>query len=711
MTMRPMGIAYVLFALGANAQVASEYALENAKVRLALNGNGAVTQLVDKQSDARHNLIARPTPGFWSLIFHRGVSYENLVEPQLQRYRIERAGDRLTVTADKLRFRDETLDIKVTFEIRLQDDEVRWTARVENRAPVTIVDFYFPQLGGVDSLGDARRTDDLIWPRYAGMRVSNLKRSLGRAFSNPPGTDPLDLNEPINTYQNPSLEETYPAFASMSWYEFTNGKRGIYFGSHDSRFLTGALRVKRRFEVAGTLEFCFAKYLFTRQGEIWVSGEYVTSPHPGTWHTGASKYRKWADTWFRPRPRPQWMERMKGMFLVILRQQYGDVMWQYRELPALYEEARKGGMDTVALFGWTEAGHDHKYPEANPDPEMGGEAALREGLAGITKMGGKTLMYLNGFVMDASGEFFRQNERLAAKSLGGTPYFRTAGKQKWVESSFLRNFSWKAWAPVCSPGDPVWIETMLAAGRKLQGYGVTGVLYDQLGGLDPYPCFQNNAGVRESEAFVTGRLKLLDKLPTTLREGRPDSGFVAEHFTDVYSQYIDVLHGCCYGLRYEEGAFPQMSRYTFPEVISTARNPEPRTIRKHVNFALAYGYRFEVEVRYRPDMETIRRQEKAHLRDYQRKVSELRDRYWDLLGSGRFLDDRGLVNQNPSVTATVFSAGRRRAVVVWNNTTQPQPVRVDFPGAAFVEAAGIDGVARKRPELLKPQEVSVLIFE
>jgi hypothetical protein len=71
--MRSMGMACVLFALGANAQVPAEYALENSKVRMALNAKAAITQLVDKQSDARHNLIARQTPGFWSLIFQCGV--------------------------------------------------------------------------------------------------------------------------------------------------------------------------------------------------------------------------------------------------------------------------------------------------------------------------------------------------------------------------------------------------------------------------------------------------------------------------------------------------------------------------------------------------------------------------------------------------------------------------------------------------------------
>ena len=160
------------------AQAAARHVLENDKVRIAFDGGGAVTELVDKRSAPSQNLIAHPLPGFWKLIFHRGRNLENVVEPQFQQYRFERAGDRLTIAADRLRMGGETLDIRLAFDVRLEGDEIRWTARVENRAPVTIVDFYFPQVGGVAGLGDARLTDDLIWPSQAGTRIRNVKATM-----------------------------------------------------------------------------------------------------------------------------------------------------------------------------------------------------------------------------------------------------------------------------------------------------------------------------------------------------------------------------------------------------------------------------------------------------------------------------------------------------------------------------------------------------
>lgn len=681
---------------------ATGHVLENEKIRIALNGSGGVTELIDKQSAPGRNLIAHPLPGFWKLIFHRGRSYENVIRPELQQYRFERAGDGLNMIADQLRFGAETLDIRVAFTLRLQGDEVRWTARIENRAPVTIVDFFFPQVGGVDSLGDAA-ADQLIWPQNAGVRIRNLKGALR------PRVDGLsNIEEPVNAVANQHMELVYPGSASMDWYELTNGRRGLYFASYDAHFMTGALRVSRLFDAGGTLRFSFVKYLFLRQGETWNSGDYVTSPHPGTWHTGAQKYRQWANGWFRPESRPAWVDRVKGMFLVILRQQYGDVMWTYRDLPLLSQEARRSGIDMVALFGWTQAGHDNQYPIYRPDPAMGGENALRQGLAAITKSGGRSILYVQGHLMDPTTDFYQETgRRLAARTIWGSPYYEQYNKS--FESSFLRNFSSKLFAPVC-PGYAEWEKLMLATGERLLGYGPTGLIYDQIGGIRAYPCFQNGRGERESEAFSAGRLRLLAAI-RTLKRDHSNFGFMAEHIVDAFAPHLDIIHGAGSGFQLSDTAFPQLTRYTFPEIIATSRQQAPRLDAKQVNFAFAYGFRFEVEVRYRADVETIRRQEKTHLRDYMRKVSELRDRYWDLLGGGTFQDDRGIVNHNPSVTATVFAHGNRRAVVLWNNTREPQKVRVEFPGKRFQQAAGISGPLPEPPALLQSQQIAVLLFE
>ena len=47
--------------------------------------------------------------------------------------------------------------------------------------------------------------------------------------------------------------------------------------------------------------------------------------------------------------------------------------------------------------------------------------------------------------------------------------------------------------------------------------------------------------------------------------------------------------------------FPELFRYTFPELVTTTRNPTPMTLRSFVNYAAVFGLRHEIEIRYMPD--------------------------------------------------------------------------------------------------------------
>ncbi|MGH9839583.1 MAG: DUF6259 domain-containing protein, partial [Blastocatellia bacterium] len=281
---------------------------------------------------------------------------------------------------------------------------------------------------------------------------------------------------------------------------------------------------------------------------------------------------------------------------------------------------------------------------------------------------------------------------------------------KFHESSLLSNFSRKLFAPIC-PANQEWVDRTVEIGKDLLGYGPTGVIFDQVGGMTPYLCFDPSHGhSKPSMAFPDGRRKQLTALRKELKRVAPDFGFMTEQATDLYTQYVDVHHGIGLGFTAGENAFPQMFRYTFPDVIMTTRQPVPRVEARQVNHAFAYGLRFELEVRYRADMETIRNNDKPHLKEYLRQVSALRDRYWDLIGSGRFVDDRGVESSNSAVTVTGFEHDGRRAVVVWNNTKQTQTVTLNAPGYGLVEARGVEGALPHSPLILKSQQIAVLTY-
>lgn len=696
----PIGIL-LLAALPAPAP--QSHTIENSSVRLAIDDAGSLIELVDLEASPPRNLIQGRPGSFWRLIFHRGRVLENLIDPAAQRYRIQRrGGNELVVTMDRLRHEDTELDVSVEFRIWLTGREIHWRARIDNRDRITIAELFFPEIQGIQQLesdGDA----DLIWPLGAGIRIRDIVGSLQ------PRVDHLvAIETPVSTAADPVLETTYPFPATMPWFEISNGRRGLYFGSHDPRFELGALRVSRLFQQGGSLRAGFVKYPFVGPNSVWESGEFVVCPHSGTWHQGAAVYRTWASSWNRPQEKPEWARAMKGFFLVIMRQQYGTVMWRYADLPMLYQEAHANGMDTLGLFGWTEGGHDNGYPDYRPDPDMGGETALKAGIAEVQRRGGRVVLYINGHIMDASSEFYRNHGgQVASRTLWGDPWYEQYNKAG--HSSFLRYFNKRLFAPA-DDGQPLWRKTMVNRALQVLGYGADGVIVDQLGAYC-YPCFGPTCSDRPSLAGPQGRIALARDLRRAIKASRPSAGFMTEIPLDFLAPFVDMYHGWGPGHQLGPDAFPQMLRYTFPEMILTSRHQAPRIDRKQANFILAYGFRPELEVRYQADALAVRKGDYPELRDYLGKIGALRDRHWDLLGTGTFLDDRGLQNDSPAITATVFGAGDRRAVVAWNNTSTEQPLRVKFHGKRLTGVDSVEGALAAPPNLLQPQQLVVLVFE
>jgi hypothetical protein len=661
------------------------YRLENERLALAIDANGAVVELCNKAVQPAHNYIAGLTPGFWHLIFRRGMCLENVVAAEAQQYRVERpAADVLRVTVDELRCRHERLPVKITFTVRLAGDALVWSAQIDNRSDVEITEFSFPELGAIRTLGDPRRKDYLYWPNGAGERIAG--------------------------FASRRMYLTHPFWASMGWFTLNNGREGLYCGTHDPTFMSGELQAGVNFDQRRQPTLGFVKYPFVRPGETWRTAPYVVAPYAGTWHVAADRYRQWMQTWRKVRPKPEWVRQMTGMFLVILNQQYGDVMWHYDEIPWLYRQAQANGMDTVALFGWTAAGHDNQYPDYRPGEKLGGEQALRAGLKQVAAAGGHTILYLNGRLMDAEGAYAKSaaGQRVATRNLWGSAYVEQYNK--FSHSSLLRTFSQKV-QYVADPIHPEWRRTILGQGLNVAAHGPCGLIFDQLGGTRAFPAFDAPPGVKPTLAFPQGQQQLLAELRAGLKRDAPNRGLMVELLTDVYTQYGDVIHGCGAAFAPAANAFPAMSRYVMPDLIITARNPRPRIDSRTANFALAYGFRPEIEVRYRDDVRVVRNGVDAEQAAYLRQVSQLRRRYWDLLALGRYTDTLGIEASNPAVTVTGFEQGNRRAVVAWNDTSKPESITLSVPGFRLLEVAGVDGRLTAPPLPLQPQQIAVWVFE
>ena len=170
---------------------------------------------------------------------------------------------------------------------------------------------------------------------------------------------------------------------------------------------------------------------------------------------------------------------------------------------------------------------------------------------------------------------------------------------------------------------------------------------------------------------------------------------------------MDFLHNATYGATQGPETMPEMFRYTFPELIESSR--EIRDERDHVkrmNWTFLYGWRFDVEIwRCRGDLRAV-----PEYGAYMAKLNTLRDRWPELLMTGKFVDENFFECDHKACLAKGYVAGDRAAIVVVNNSSSASSFAPTVKDQwHFVEGATVSG-AFKPGDTLPAQSIAVLVY-
>ncbi len=669
------------------------HVLENAKVRLALDARGRLSELVNVQTGNRYAATSARAP--WRMFYRSEAAPDLEIRSEIQDGRVTRDGHALVVSYRGLKGNTpragqlRNLRVDLTIRISLDDDRLDWRAAVENHETdqaVVITELWLPWIYGIGDLGLGPESDVLYWPERLGRRIpAPYEKLMGTA--------------PSPSRDGRSYRMTYPFPASMQWFTVNNGEEGIYIGSHDKTLMASSLNVMAH--RGRGLSASVIKYPFVKPSETWNSEPVLVRLYRGDWHGAADTYRAWAEGWMQPAEPPAWIRRANGWVVPVLKSQSGSrISFLYSELPPLMRDAQKIGINIMNWFGWVKQGFDNRYPEYDIDEAMGGEAALRKALTDIARGGGKVFLYTQGQLIDPTTEFYRaKGHRMTAKDIWGYEYremYDGAGNGTLLQA--MRN----KWFGIACPQAPGWLDQLIAQYEMVRGLGAQGVFYDQLGGIAPYLCYSDAHGhAKPSLAVGPGKVHNMRRLRELIKSRDPEFGFVFELATDCYAPWVDMIHGHGVGFWPEPDAFAQMFRYTFPEPILINRAGGPYGHRAQFGNAFALGLRFDISP------EEVRDSEIAQ---YLARLVKLRNTFADLLLEGRFVDDRGFLSDNRQVAAYGYVSGNRLAVTLWNPTAVPQKVRIVAPGKKL-EAVQWQQPAWEGPEhMLLPDDVAVWVF-
>ncbi len=688
------------------------YTLQNEYLKVSFDEQMRLI-LLESPLDGTENIIAKPERNAFFLNCRHNENWEESVFADNQSFEITQKEQLLQFRCNQLRAQSGWLDIGLTLTVTLEQGELLFDAVIDNRDrnSLLVLDFEYPRVGAVKTMNNEEPS--LLFPEQSGIRIDRVGQWLASRYEE-------ESREP----QANSYSTLYPGSnGSMHWMALEGGGETLFVQCRDKDHYASFLRADGCYDDPGSVSLIFGLMPFVKAGEAWTAPQSALMFYRGSWHKGADQYKQWAACFSSNHPVPSWVDTMLGYFLVINKQQYGHEMWPYETLPALYEMAKAHGFDTLGLFGWYHSGHDNQYPDLEVSESLGGSDGLRTAIKQVQQAGGRVTLYQQGHLIDPTTDYYRDGGyRYESRNRNNLPYWEYYDKAH--KSTFMEYFTSKYFALSC-PSCPEWRELMCQKIDWAKTFGPDGVLFDQIGGLPPYPCFNEDHPHEKGKPSLSisgGRKKLLAEMQSQSKKEAPEFAFFSEHITDVYAAHLDCLHGIG-SMPSPEGAYirenarigpvnePSLFRYCFPSSRVTIRNPRPYISKRAANYVFAFGFVFELEIRYQADCEDILADKWPEERIYAQKVSNLRKRYSKELLQASFVDDRLIDEVSPGIIAKAYESGDTTAVALWNDSTEDKPLTLSVKGARLKEYSTVDQTLSALPDRIPARTIALALFE
>ncbi|MEG1775358.1 MAG: DUF6259 domain-containing protein [Clostridia bacterium] len=346
-------------------------------------------------------------------------------------------------------------------------------------------------------------------------------------------------------------ECNYCGLCSMSYMYLQNSSAGLYIGSHDERFPVTGLTVKTGGEDPKYLSLGFRVHKRIRPCEQWESGAFTVALSAEDWHAGAKRYRAYINPYLAEHKDPEFLKTQAALNQCYNFKRVEDIANRFTDIPRMWEEGDKRGINHMFIASWNRTGFDSYYPEYYPDMELGTALDFRRGISYLNERGGFATLYVNARLSDLFSDFHKRYlSKMQIENEKGEALTETYGPH-----TFTLN----------CPSDEQWQHELVdTCDFAAMSYGFKGIYLDQLASAEPFACYHEGHTHEDIGEFNQGYLKILDELRTRLRARDKDAYLMTENCGDIYSAYTwgNLTWN---GANYDE--FYNMFRYTFPEFV------------------------------------------------------------------------------------------------------------------------------------------------
>ena len=417
----------------------------NATVELD-RGTGLVTSFTDSATGSGLTPIAGAGEAFRLILRSADGSLVAIRGAELGEPEWTTADGRATAEwRSPLRDENHTLhDITVRVAYVLVGSELRVWMSLTNRTRFTVLEAWYPTLGGLAALGGEVLASNTV-----------TRRRLALPFGD--------------------FALHYPGGMPMGFLDI-GGEKGLYFGAHES---LARLKVLRVMEQDGDIAARLVHLPFTKPGGEMNGCAAVFRFRTGGYDASGRIYAAWFRRTFGVKdPGQDWIRRQSFFQMTMLMLPEGNINYRYRDIPRLAADAKKYGLEAIQLAGWQKGGHDNGYPLYEPDPRLGTWEDLRKAVTACHRMGVRVFFFVNIQPAMLDLDWYRRElHRYESETASGDPILIAGWGMGTLASRMGLTTPLMAFL---DPSLPKYADALMAYFRKLASIGADGVHVDKM---------------------------------------------------------------------------------------------------------------------------------------------------------------------------------------------------------------------------------------
>lgn len=458
-------------------------------------------------------------------------------------------------------------DLKVSVHLEHNGVEVTGTICIDKIRGLRVVQVKFPYI----VWEDVEPFDNLLVASSWGDDIPRPLKSI-KEFCSRGGIEDIYPGlklEAIKTGDN-EIIYTYPSVLSMQFMTLHNSSRAVYIACYstgeETLTLNAGVLKKLSRECLG---LSVNHYPFMENGK-WQSPECGFAILQGDWHAAADLYAGHMRGKFTPPVLPEWIKNgFHGWVQILMQFEHEIPLFRYCDIPALFKKILPTGMNIIHIAAWNGRGHDTLYPDYDINPELGTLEEMQAALEEVKAMGGRSILYTNGRLVDPDSEFYKN---------GGSKSVCMDKNGETYTERYFNSVTFNVACPACED----YRSYLTGQIRRLyELLGAQGVQIDQISCNQGYLCYDKNHGhPTPATNFLPGVDREMLEVRNMHKSIHPDLFTWIEGCNERFGQYYDINQGHGEGyLSWQIGRLvPELFRYVYPQYIITGASSTVQTL-------------------------------------------------------------------------------------------------------------------------------------